>query len=82
MPHFIEHILTEEGIFTFTFNRVYGSDGFRYYIKARQGQRLHTFFMQNKEGEWALGNLNKLPGWILMLESKLRDVIHENSEVE
>jgi hypothetical protein len=76
MRNFTKHIKTEQGLVTFSFNRVYTVEGTKYFVSTRNKTFISRFFqMENKSGVWAFRDVSEVPEWVMPLESKLADII-------
>jgi hypothetical protein len=79
MPRFTITINTEAGTRDFIFNRIFTVDGPLYYISVKNSRdRSEYFHMIERRGMWTFRDINKVPEWIMPLESKLADAINEH----
>jgi len=78
MSSFTKNIETQKGGLTFYFNRIYTVNGVKYHVSVRNGRFTHYFMMEDGNEQWHFTDITALPDWIIILERKLENVIHQH----
>lgn len=76
MPSFSKKILVpNQGISEFQFDRIYTTDGIRYFVTVHRNGKYYHFNMHQRDGLWVIVNTEILPDCILELEVELANAI-------
>jgi len=81
MESFRHYSSNEDGDLTFTFYKTFTLEGMQFLVIASDfNSKFQMFHMQKEDKQWKIIDAEKLPGWILKVETDLSKTI-ENSLV-
>ncbi|GAC1420585.1 MAG: hypothetical protein NVS9B7_11180 [Flavisolibacter sp.] len=82
MMHFAKKVTSPTGHANLYFNRIYTAKGLHYHISyVNHAKKAQVFDMEERNGDWILINLDKVPSWIIKIEKDLSDYINRNASL-